>query len=48
MVTVLSRNERIGYRKKVLTDLEALSPSYAVDMVGSLADGSAAGLTLAR
>jgi hypothetical protein len=39
------RNERIGYRKKVLTDLEALSTSYAVDMVGSLADGSAAGLT---
>ncbi len=37
---------RIGYRKKLLDDLEALSPSYAVDMVGGLANGSAAGLSL--
>ncbi len=39
------RSQRIGYRKKLWTDLEALSPNYAVDIIGSLADGSAAGLT---
>lgn len=39
------RSQRISYRKKLWTDLEALSPSYAVDMIGSLADGWAAGLT---
>jgi hypothetical protein len=40
-----ARSQRIGYRKKLWTDLEALSPNYAVDFVGGLADGSAAGLT---
>jgi VCBS repeat-containing protein len=35
---------RIGYRKKLWTDLET-PPNYAVDFVGSLANGSAAGLT---
>ena len=35
---------RIGYRKKLYDDLEALSPSYAVRMVGSRLNGESAGL----
>jgi len=37
--------ERIAYRKKLYDDLEALSPNYAVQMVGTLANGEAVGLT---
>jgi lysophospholipase L1-like esterase len=39
------RSQRISYRLKLSTDLEALSPNYGVRMVGSLVDGSAAGLS---
>lgn len=38
------RAERISYRKLLLTDLQTLNPSYAVDFVGTLHDGSGAGL----
>ena len=35
---------RIGYRKKLYDDLEALSPSYDIRMVGSRLKGESAGL----
>jgi lysophospholipase L1-like esterase len=37
-------SDRIGYRKKLYDDLEALSPNYAVRMVGSRFKGENAGL----
>jgi len=36
---------RVSYRQKLYNDLEALSPKYAVNMVGSLSNGVDAGLT---
>lgn len=36
---------RVSYRQKLYNDLEALSANYTVNMVGSLSNGSVAGLT---
>jgi len=37
-------DHRVSYRKDLYNVLEGLSPNYAVDMVGSLSNGAAAGL----